>query len=240
MPTDPFSAIIYVLLLVPGIVYTRQIERRRTTGKLSVFRETASVVIASSASIFMVWAVVVLLSLIPSVFPWVSVMVSDPDSVRTEKPIVYSGLLMGLLFLSVLFGYLGGQPWMAKFFSWLNEREGDIKLHRSAWSVAFEAPKGTYVILSVQFKNGDWLQGPLHHSNPSPDETDDRSLMVEGPILFRSAEADEANVLDQEQTVIISASEIRYLSVMKDPNGMWVEHYRGLLNPLQVPSPDTE
>lgn len=178
----------------------------------------------------MVWAVVVLLSIIPVVSPWVSVLLSDPDSVRTEKPIVYSGLLMGILALSVVFGYLGGQPWMSKLFSWVNEREGDIKIHQSAWTVAFEAPKGTYVILSVQFKNGDWLQGPLHHSNPSPDETDDRSLMVEGPVLFRSAETSEPELLDQEQTVVISASEIRYVSAMKDPTGLWLKHFREKLS----------
>lgn len=222
MPTDAFSAILYVFLLVPGLVYTRQIERRRSYGKMSAFRETATVVVASSAALLTSWIFVILLSTIPVLNPWVNAMMADPDGVRAENPLVYSGCIILILALAVTFGFIGGQPRINQWIARIGSHEDDVKLYQSGWTVAFDT-KGRKipVIVSVQLKNGDWLQGPIDHWNQSPDETPDRSFTLKGPIWFRSSTAEIDELLDQDQAVVISAAEIEYLTVAEDPAGAY-------------------
>lgn len=226
MPTDPFSAIIYVLLLVPGIVYTRQSELRKSAGKLSAFRETAIVVISSSFALFLTWLTVVIFSWIPAVSSWLSMMIRDPELVRSENPLKYSGVLFGLLIVASLYAYIMALPSVSKFLNKVSRRDGDARIGESAWGIVFDAPRGTTVIATVEFDSGDWMQGPISSWNHSPDETENRSLVLEGPILLRRTDETNATLMNQEQSIVIGAGVIRYLSAMQDPTDMWLTHYR--------------
>lgn len=226
MPTDPFAAVVYILLLFPGIVYTTRAERRKSTGTVSVFRETASVVVASSVTLFITWSIILLFTWIPGVATWFSMFLKDPELIRSEKPVIYSAAVFGILAVSSVFALVGSTPRALEITSDMARRDGDIRIGDSAWGVVFEAPSEVTVIVSVQFKNGDWLQAPLSHYNPSPNENDSRSLVLAGPILFRGTESENAELLDEEQSVVISASEIRYLSAMQDPDDIWMSTYR--------------
>lgn len=226
MPTDPFATVVYILLLFPGIVYTTRAERRKSTGTISVFRETASVVVASSVTLFITWVAVVLTTWIPGVANWFSVFIKDPELIRSEKPVIYSAVLFGILVVSSTLAFVASTPRVLEITSSMMRRDGNIRIGDSAWDVAFESPIGVTVIVSVQFKNGDWLQAPLSHYNPSPDENDYRSLVLAGPILFRGSQSEHAALFDQEQSIVISASEIRYLSAMQDPDNIWLSTYQ--------------
>lgn len=229
MPTDAFSAILYVFLLVPGLVYTRQIERRRSYGKMSAFRESATVVVASSAALLMSWISVILLSSIPALNPWVNAMIADPDGVRTENPLIYSACIIFVLALAVFFGFVGGQPTVSQWIANIGSHEDDVKLYQSGWTVAFDTMgRKIPVIVSVQLKNGDWLQGPLDHWNQSPDETSDRSFTLRGPIWFRSSTAENDELLSQDQAVVVSAAEIEYFTVAEDPLGAYEAEARSI------------
>lgn len=222
MPTDLFSAIVYVFLLVPGIVYVRQIERHRVTGESSVFRETATVIVASSATMIATWIVAVFLTVFPALRRWISALLSNPSGVQEERPLLYSSMLILALAVSVAIAYVAGLPWVQNKLLTFEPEVDEMKLNTSAWSLLFDKNESEGpLIVSVQLKNGDWIQGPLQYWNPSPKESSDRSFVLYGPIWFRSSEADEEELLNVEQAFIISAAEISHLSVTMDPDKIY-------------------
>ncbi|MGP5024973.1 DUF6338 family protein [Glutamicibacter ardleyensis] len=238
MPSDLISVIIYVFLLVPGIIYTKQMERHRPQGKLSTFAETATVIVASSVSIVLTGTIAVLLCFFPAIQPWILSMITEPNLVRRENPLEYVTIIVIALLVAVSIGYVGGHPKLHRMLGEAGPRESELRNNSSAWNVAFEHKAKESVIVTAQLKNGDWIQGPLHHWNPNPDETQDRAFVLYGPIWFRSSEAEtEEELLNENQMFVIAASEIAYLTVAKDPHDVFVNiaaAERGNTEPIET------
>lgn len=214
MPTDPFSAIVYVFLLIPGLLYVSLRENHLSTRKQSAFRETATVIFASALSLLSSFLLLMLISLFAgSTRLWLANIIASPDAVRAERPIEFFLLLLMLLIIATVFAYLASHPAAHQLIERLRISHGRVQKTLSGWNRAFKAMPGHLVMVSVQFTNGDWIQGPLASYNPSADETMDRSLTLYGEILFRSKNSAEASPLDGKQMVVIHASEIQYLAV---------------------------
>ncbi len=214
MPTDPFSAIVYVFLLIPGLLYISFRENHRTTKKQSAFRETATVIFASALSLLGSFLLLLFISLfVEGTRLWVAGLIATPDAVRAERPIEFFLLLLLLLIIATVFAYFASHPFAHQLIARLRISHGRVQKTFSGWSRAFKAMPGHLVMVSIQFTNGDWIQGPLASYNPSADETIERSLTLYGEIHFRSKSSSESSPMDGRQMVVIQASEIQYLAV---------------------------
>ncbi|MFI8413649.1 DUF6338 family protein [Paeniglutamicibacter gangotriensis] len=214
MPTDPFSAIVYVFLLIPGLLYISLRENHRTTKKQSAFRETATVIFASALSLLCSFLLLLFISLfVEGTRLWVAGLIATPDALQAERPIEFVLLLLLLLIIATVFAYFAAHPIAHRLIERLGISQGRVQKTFSGWNRAFTAMPGHLVMVSVQFTNGDWMQGPLASYNPSADETMDRSLTLCGEIHFRSKSSSESSSMDGKQMIVIHASEIQYLAV---------------------------
>lgn len=214
MPTEPLAALVYVVLLVPGIAYSYQTEKLRPRGKRSVFRETATVVVASSTFLVLTLFLSLVVALfVPAFSSWLDVFISNPAKLFLSDPrltliSIFGGLLLASA-MGIFFGSSVGQAIVHKVLG----GESKIRHHVSAWSTAFELHPEANVMVSVQLKSGNFIYGQLFGFSPTPDEDSDRAFTLSGPIHFRGANADDIELLENANMVVVHASEIDYLSV---------------------------
>ncbi|GAA3325861.1 hypothetical protein GCM10017711_23340 [Paeniglutamicibacter sulfureus] len=69
------------------------------------------------------------------------------------------------------------------------------------------------VVASLQLKTGTWIQGEVASYNTTPEDTDERSLVLSGSILVRSAAAKKAERVAEGQQMVIQSSEIEHMTV---------------------------
>jgi hypothetical protein len=207
---------LFVCLLLPGICYVSQLERGARPSKsltVSVFRETAAVVFAS---IVLLLLGLLLFSVLRGIWPqhtpnvgalerdWHQYVVSE----READYVAWWGL--GLIAFACLVGFVVARfDLMGKVEDVVGDDNGSRS--ESAWWSAFQhAGKTHYNYLYCRLEDGSHIEGPLASFNPSPDETDDRSLQIGAPYTLR----DGSGVVTTYDTGVIVVSS-RRLSWMR-------------------------
>lgn len=217
MPTEPLAALVYVFLLVPGIAYAHQVEKHRPVGNRSAFRDTATVVVASSVCA----VTVIVAALVTSIFSepvanWIGKFIGNPAALVAEAPRGTIGLFIGALVIATAIGAGAGAFLTSSPAAWLQKNSKAIRYHVSGWENAFARHPKSRVMVSVRLKSGNWVYGQLDFYSPSPTEDGNRSITLAGSLWFRGAEKQEAEPLENAQIVVIQASEIDYLTVEYD------------------------
>lgn len=215
MPSDPFSAVVYVFLLIPGLVYVSLRENHRPKPKQSVFRETATVIFASALSLLATTVLSLFIALfVNEARSGFAALIASPDQVRQLHPIKFFTLWLLFLLIATVFAYGAAHPAAQALFARMRLNKGRVDISSSGWSAAFNALPGMLVIVSIQFNNGDWMQGPLYTFTPGAEDTMDRSLSLYGEIIFRGKDSETAEPLAGKQMIVVQASEIHFLSVV--------------------------
>lgn len=225
MPAEPIAAIIYVFLLMPGLTYLFQSERRRAAPRRSPFRETSIVIVASAIFLgipLILWAV------FSYIFPQlrselVDALVNFTDGFR-DQPVEYLLGTVAYLVVASSLAYLAASDFVQNM---INSFSGtpSIRTNHSGWSIAFDAMgKEAILVASLQLKSGAWIQGFVASYSPTVEESDQRSIVLSGSILVRSSAKGEVTRIEDGHQIVVQASEIEYMTVSYlDPNSLMKE-----------------
>lgn len=222
MPTEPIAAIIYVCLLLPGIAFIWNFEGHRPSIKRSVFRETATVVIASAASLLSVFICVYVTGFLSTaVQRGLLQFFVDPVGLFKSDSQRFIGVLLAGATASVALGAFYGSATAHKWFRSAIQRlyalfrkdMPSIERGLSAWSAAFDALPRHDVRIGAQLKSGTWIQGNLYTFNQDGHDGPDRALTLSGEIFYRLADSDHVRELEGFSMVVLQASEIEFMTV---------------------------
>lgn len=222
MPTEPMAAIVYVCLLLPGIAFIWNFEGHRPSIKRSAFRETATVVIASAASLLSVFICVYMAGFfIDAVQRGLLQFIVDPEGLLKSDSQGFIGILLGGVTSSVIIGAFYGSAtahrWFRSAVQWLyalfRKDLPSIERGLSAWAASFEALPAHNVRVGAQLKSGTWIQGKLYTFNQDGHDGPERALTLSGEILYRLADSDEVRELEGFSMVVLQSSEIEFLTV---------------------------
>ncbi|MDR7358949.1 DUF6338 family protein [Paeniglutamicibacter sulfureus] len=213
MPTEPLAAAIYIFFLMPGIAYLFQSEKHRATRRRSAFRETSAVVVSSAICLLVPLVFLAVATFpFPALRPYFAGFLSRSDVIFYADPVGYFLALIFFLCLATLLGFILGT---SRVQTWLRNIGGKplIDRDRSGWTKTFEAMGPAIVVASLQLKTGTWIQGEVASYNTTPEDTDERSLVLSGSILVRSAAAKKAERVAEGQQMVIQSSEIEHMTV---------------------------
>lgn len=222
MPTEPVAALLYICLLLPGIAFIRTYEGHRPIIKRSAFRETATVIIASTASFVVVFMIHYLLAFFcePAKYTLRQFFI-DPAVLFLQDSQLFMGIVLLDLMVAVLLGaFLGSAAAMRLRREiqnvWRKIRRRDPEVFergQSAWNAAFERKPDHVVRVGVHLKSGAWLEGSLDTYTDSGDEKAERALTLTGNIWYRARGGKRTHRLEPHGSVIVQASEVDYLTV---------------------------
>lgn len=220
MPTDPIAVVVYLLLLIPGVVFVQVRERHQASIKRSAFRETAVVAMVSAGTLTLVF-MIALGARINSP-EWGKILIElarNPQGNYLEDPARFIYLLVGaIVAASVVAGCLASQWWhslMATLGELVAEKSGNekIRLHDSGWSDVFEEEPHLYKVVGVYLNKGTYIQGRLGGYNPNSDDDPNRALVLIPPFAVAPNWTARPQVVDRMDRVVINASEVSYLEV---------------------------
>lgn len=226
MPTEPIAALLYICLLLPGVAFVWSYEGHRSVMKRSAFRETASVVIASVASIVAVFLVHYVLG-----FLWepaartLREFFLDPGKLFRDDSQLFLGVVLLDLLAAILVGlFLGSRPadalrrdLQARWREVWKRESNAIDREQSGWLAAFRARPDDRIHVGVQLKSGVWLQGILYSYTKTGDEVPERALVLSGRIHYRAADGENMYPLEGFSSVVVQAAEIDHLMVGYEP-----------------------
>lgn len=198
MPTTVTGLLLLVVLLFPGFTYLVGKERHGTERKMSAFRETGVVVIASvtiELAVLLIFAVV--RAAWPSGTPDVGALVRSGGSyIRgTATASGHYALVatwgLGMLALSAGIAYAASSP---KLRRWVSRFTGPYPHEStvSAWWLLFETwQRQRDISIVCILDDGSSVLGQFGSFNQSADDSPDRDLILHPPIQYRPPGADD-------------------------------------------------
>lgn len=153
--------------------------------------------------------------------PDVGRLVRDSANYSREQYALLAWWSLGLFLFSILVAALISSRRVNDLFSaW--RRSGWITkisplpeiVNESGWNFLAQLYDGKYpVYVGCELSDGSWIQGQLRSHNPKPEETDDRSIILSAPIMFRYSSSSTAKELKGVQFTLVSASKIVRMDV---------------------------
>jgi hypothetical protein len=223
MPTTVFGLLLTIPLLLPGLAYTLREEHGAPGNELSAFRESALVLLVSTAAdttALLVFSVI--RALLPHLTPDVGQLIRSPGNyARTSYgALVVWGclLLIGATLLAVkaadrgsrLHAQLTAAARLARV-SPTQSTEGEP--FASAWWLLLSQPADIAVSVGCYLDDGSYVFGRIRSWNRAIIEAADRDLVLAGPVEYRGQSDNESHILDNASAVVVSARNIRLLMV---------------------------
>jgi Family of unknown function (DUF6338) len=214
MPTTLTGLLLFVVTLLPGFAYVVGKERHGTERRLSTFRETVAIVIASVVSEITVLVIFsVIRTLWPSSTPNVGALLAQPslylfgnESHKAHYQNVAIWALASLI-AATLIAYVATIPRLRR----LAERLAGPYPHESAassWWILFVQWKRTRQIEVICIlDDGSSVRGRLGSFNISADDSPERDLVLIDP-LYYIPPGEENEAAYDVSAVCISASRI--------------------------------
>jgi hypothetical protein len=85
--------------------------------------------------------------------------------------------------------------------------------YESGWSIAFQQYPDSFVWLTCELTDGRVIGGWLLSASPQVEETNDRSIVLSGPLRVRGSGADDQDFHDMAVgTLVIPAGQLRYVA----------------------------
>jgi hypothetical protein len=157
----------------------------------------------------------------PQWTPDVGALIRTPAAYLREKYALVVWWSLGLLVLACLFAYVGAQIWAkvttgrGRFFQIFNKLiPGEAP--PAWWELFSQILPGHPRYVGCVLDDDTYLAGYLASYNPSPNETEDRELILVAPITIRNPGEDTEHTLGGSEgvgAVSISARRIQYFSV---------------------------
>jgi Family of unknown function (DUF6338) len=206
MPTGVGGLLYFVAFLTPGLAFLLALEHWRPGREYSVLRESAVVVIASA-----VFGGVSLAALGLLRSRWPDVTPDIGRLIRGERTFVEAHYVsLGLWFAATLIfaatlaggaGYLWGKQ--AAGGQGPNER-------RSGWGKAYDCRSAEFVRVGIELTDDSYAEGWLVSMSSTPEEGDDRSLVLAPPVFLRrpNGRIEEWPV----GSLVVGAGQIRFVA----------------------------
>lgn len=220
MPTTALGLLIFVVLLAPGLTYSAYRAASKPVDKPSALRELGGIALRSVAcDLIALIAFAGVHAWRPAWTPDVAALVRDPKKYLSQE---YGALFwwgLGLLafacLLALLAASVAASDWWARAtdsgpFSWVTPQGGVT--NESAWWGLFTAYPDKRVYVGCTLDDGTYLGGWLLSYSPDSDETENRELVLTGPLAFRGPDAEDTGTLEVGG-VTISARHLQYLTV---------------------------
>lgn len=221
MPTTLTSVLLYAVLLLPGIAYVHESDRRHPSAKQSAFRETGKAFTVSIVAFGIMLIIVMIASFCSEVLRGAFVrFVRDPGGTFASYPRTWIGAFLLYLAVSVALSIIAAnKEWWQKIqVKW--EKDGDI-IPESAWesmlsrdldnkSIQVDAVRHANIML----KSGRRVRGQIATWSPRLEDDLDKAVVLLRPISVRTPESHEYIRLKGADKMVIHASEIEYLTVL--------------------------
>jgi hypothetical protein len=239
VPGSWLSALLFVLLVAPGLLFELLSERRRASFSESAFREVSRVVLGSLAFSGFAFAVLVILRYVhPAWLP-------DPRRLlepRSSYPRDHYRLLLRTLVLQASLAlaavwvwhiFLANKPWHSLFANKQGEAEvrpvsawrkvvskarqvfSKATIRRvSAWTQVLrrDCPKGQEAYVRVRLANGVVYSGLVADFTPDL-EVDGRELVLAQPMASKTGDNPMTPVPRQYERVVIRGGAVEVMSV---------------------------
>ena len=222
MPDSLASLVAFVVLLAPGFLYIWRREALVPRASPSTFRETVEVVLASVASGLVAVAVFAIIrTALPEATPDVGRLVREGHEYVQDDYRRVASWAVGLVILACAFALWAGGPktravrlaGRLRRTDW--QGTGQVRISpRSRWWEMFcdEVGPGERVWVSCTLEDGTYLAGALGPFSTATDETENRELVLVGPVDYRGPGDEQITTLG-DGSVIVSAKRILYLGV---------------------------
>jgi hypothetical protein len=211
MPTTPLALLLFIALLAPGFAFALARERDVPERRVSVFRETTAIALASvtfNALVLVLFAI--LRTVLPNRTPDVGELIRKP---REQIPAKYDQFALwafGLLVVSILLAYTS-----ARFLRWWGGRKfrsrGGASL-RSAWYLLAEQHPDRRLFASCILDDGSYVAGNVKTYNWGDEEDADRDLGLDGPTIDYRAAGETEITKWPVGAALVSARNIRVLA----------------------------
>ncbi len=211
MPTTPVALLLFIAILTPGLAFVLAREKVSPERSVSVFRETATVAVASVAfnSIALI-LFAVLRAAKPRSTPDVGGIIRAPGiQFRSEYDQIALWAL-GLLILSTALAYASPHA-----LAWWRRRGGKARPGsrgslRSAWDILADLNTDRLYAACI-LDDGSYVAGDVVTYNWGPEEDSDRDIGLRGPIDYRPPGGTEI-VKWPVGGAVVSARNIRLLT----------------------------
>ncbi|MER8026916.1 DUF6338 family protein [Glutamicibacter protophormiae] len=221
MPTTLTSVLLYAVLLLPGIAYVHESDRRHPSAKLSAFRETGKAFTVSIVAFGVMLIIVMTVSLGSEVVREAFVkFVRDPGGTFASYPRTSVGAFLLYLTVSVALAITAAnKEWWQKIQRrW--EKDGDI-IPESAWESMLSRDLDNEPLkveavrhANIMLKSGRRIRGQIATWSPRLEDDLDKAVVLLRPISVRMPDSREYKLLQGADKMVIHASEIEYLTVL--------------------------
>lgn len=214
MPSTFTAAALFILLILPGIVYVAIRERRTPYEQRSAFRETGQVATVSIAVDAVALAVYVAIdAATPATTPDITKLILDGRTYFADVYLLVGAWLASLFALAVL---------IAAGAAWLLPSRVHVSAMSAWWRLFKARPRelqkrhpdvGTVMVnVGCYLCDGSYITGNLHSYSRLGEDVPDRDLVLAAPIKYRAAGATELKEMDAD-AICLSARQITRLTV---------------------------
>ncbi|MHC6176770.1 DUF6338 family protein [Glutamicibacter sp. X7] len=217
MPTTITSVVIFAVLLLPGLAYVYEVERRKAVPKLSSFRETSIVLTVSLVNFAFASLVTLLLSIINTDFgDKVDEFFRAPKTVLLSEPRAFLACLVFYLVASTcvtataghydLWGHIRrratGPESILQVAGWTFALDYDLNATKYDASVVVRA--------TVYLKDGSRVQGQVLGHTASVEDDQEASITIGVPLKMAKANGEFEPVTDLDK-IVVHSNEISFV-----------------------------
>lgn len=209
MPNSIIGLVIFVLLLLPGLVYVIARELRAPARSTSNFRETAAVAAASVVFDGMVLGAFALLRVAaPDRTPDVGRLLREGGSYTEAHYRQLGAWTVALLLAACVLAAIA-----ARYSPGWANRFTDVTFYSAWWGFnrGPDRPSAHMVLVGCELEDGSYLSGELLTLSTEVEETADRDIVLRPPIRYQAAGADGDVELDVSG-VVLSARRLKFLT----------------------------
>lgn len=219
IPSTVTGILAFLLLIGPGFLYIRRVEKLDALYRVSAFRETISIIFvgfscdAASLVLFGLTRMA-----FPSSTPDVGSLVRQGERYWESDYNRIAWFVAAVYFLALLMAFVASHPAIRKAKVWtkpaMQRIIGAPMLDsRSAWSRLFDVDEDTIVRVGCDLDDGSWVDGWIYDWNAQPEEDAERTFVLQEPICLRVSGHPDAKYLAGINFVNVSHGRIVRLDV---------------------------
>ncbi|MBM7767346.1 DUF6338 family protein [Glutamicibacter nicotianae] len=217
MPTTFTAVVIFAVLLLPGLTYVYEVERRKVTPKLSSFRETSLVLMVSMIN-FVVASVLVLIfaAMFPGIGEAVDLVLRSRESILLSNPRAALAWLVGYLIVATLVtGMSAYFNWWGKIRTYITGREAIFQVAGWAFAQNYKTDMTEYdanvlIRATVYLKSGSSIRGQVLGHTSSTEDDQQASITLGRPLHISDSGGARKQIADLDK-VVIHSNEISYV-----------------------------
>lgn len=208
MPTTFVGLLWFVVLLVPGFIYTLRREGGTPRRNASALRETVQLVFVSLlADTIVLLCFAVLHAAAPSWTPDIDSLIRKPGAYATVHYGELLAWLLGLLSTATVLAGFAARGWLGRLVDRL------FGTDLSGWGLMFSQHPRADVHVGCILDDGSYVAGRLWSYSTLPEDAPDRELTLLPPITYRAPNTDQTVDSSDIGAVTVNARRIVFLTV---------------------------